>query len=208
MSYVKELLARNERVARIARDHWVVLLPAILVDVAVGSLIIGLSILGIVVSPPYTWFGLVLLIVPVGHFALRLWDWWNRQYIITNRRIVQITGMVNKRVSDTLLEKINDIVTVQSAMGRLLKFGDIEIIAGAESGADVFRRIADPVGFKKQLLEQRGSLGGLAAVEAKTETAGAGDVPELIAELDALRQKGLITDAEFEEKKEQLLNRI
>ena len=40
------------------------------------------------------------------------------------------------------------------------------------------------------------------------EAAGAGDVPELIAELDALRQKGLITDAEFEEKKEQLLDRI
>jgi uncharacterized membrane protein YdbT with pleckstrin-like domain len=208
MSYVEELLARNERVARIARDHWVVLLPAILVDAAAGSGIIGLSILGVIVSPPYTWFGLVLLIVPVGHIALRLWDWWNRQYIITNRRIVQITGMVNKRVSDTLLEKINDIVTVQSAMGRLLKFGDIEIIAGTESGVDVFRRIADPVGFKKELLEQRGSLGGLAAVEARTEAAGVGDVPELIAELDALRQKGLITDAEFEEKKEQLLDRI
>jgi hypothetical protein len=33
-------------------------------------------------------------------------------------------------------------------------------------------------------------------------------VPELIAELDELRAKGLLTDAEFEDKKRKLLDRI
>jgi hypothetical protein len=36
----------------------------------------------------------------------------------------------------------------------------------------------------------------------------AGDIPELIGELDELRKKGLITDAEFQEKKAKLLARI
>jgi hypothetical protein len=143
----------------------------------------------------------------------RIWVWWNRQYVVTNRRIIQITGMVQKRVSDTLLEKINDIVTEQSAMGRLLKYGDVEIIAGSDSGIDVFYRLADPIRFKKDLLDQRAVVGAPEASrkpeeQARGEESSAAGVPELIAELDELRKKGLLTDAEFEEKKRRLLDKI
>lgn len=214
MDYVGNLLAQNEHVVRIARDHWITLLPAILVDVAVSIIIVGLSILGIILSPPWTWFGLLLLVVPIGHLTLRVWGWWNKQCVVTNRRVIQVTGMLNKRVSDTLLEKVNDIVTEQSALGRLLGFGNIEIISGSEIGADVFYHIADPIGFKKELLEQKDTLARLDILEERAERApssdapSAGDVPELIAELDELRQKGIITDVEFEEKKQQLLAKI
>ncbi|OQY22701.1 MAG: hypothetical protein DRJ03_25160 [Chloroflexi bacterium] len=214
MNYAKKLLLPDENVVRVARDHWVVLLLAVLIDGAISIVIIGLTILGILLAPPWTWFGFLLLIVPIGHLALRVWAWWNKQCIVTDRRIIQITGTFSKRVSDTLLEKINDIVMEQSALGRLLKFGDIEIISGSESGVDVFLRIADPIAFKATLLEQKESLGTLAVSEdradrvLKAKASGTGDVPELIAELDELRQKGLITDTEFEEKKQQLLDRI
>ena len=152
MGYITQLLARNEYVRHINRDHWVTLLPTVVADVAVSVVITGLSVAGILVSPPWTWFGLALLLVPAGHFALRVGDWWNRQYIITNRRVMHVTGTVNKRVSDTLLDKINDVVMVQSALGRLLDFGDIEIISGSETGVDVFTRISHPISFKKGLL--------------------------------------------------------
>ncbi len=212
MGYVEELLARNERIVRVARDHWITLLPAILVDVAVSIVIVGFSV-GIL-SPPWTWFGLLLLVVPIGHLALRVWVWWNKQYIVTNRRIIQVTGTFGKRVSDTSLEKINDIVMEQPALGRLLKFGDIEIISGSESGIDVFRRIADPIEFKKELLDQKETLGSLDVFDERVgrvlsaEAPDASDVPELIAGLDELRQKGVITDVEFEEKKQRLLAKI
>jgi uncharacterized membrane protein YdbT with pleckstrin-like domain len=217
MSYVEKMLAQNERVVRVAHDHWITLLPTILVDVAVSIVIVGLSVAGGIffILP---WFGLLLLLVPIGHFLIRLWVWWNRQCVITSRRIIQITGMFSKRVSDTALEKVNDIVMEQSAWGRMFKFGDIEIISGSESGIDVFRRIADPIGFKKVLLDQKGALGGAEAREEwaaeqvgrvpDRETPSASEIPDLIAELDELRKKGLITDVEFAEKKKQLLDRI
>jgi uncharacterized membrane protein YdbT with pleckstrin-like domain len=214
MSYVKELLARNEQIVRVARDHWVTLLPTILVDVAVSVVIIGLSVLGVILSPPWTWLGLLILVAPIGHLALRLGTWWNEQHIITNRRIIQVSGAFEKRVSDTLLEKINDVVMEQSALGRMLKFGDIRIISGSESGIDTFRHINDPVTFKKELFNQKEALDNLGAFEAQagrvlsSEPPGAGDVPELIAELNELCQKGVITRAEFEEKKRQLLDKI
>ena len=206
MRYIDRLLARHEQIVRIAHDHWVTLLPTLLIDAVLSAIIIGLSVLGVVLSPPWTWFGLLFLLVPIGHLAFRLVNWWSKQYVVTSRRIIQISGTVNKRVSDTLLEKINDIVTEQSAMGRLFGFGDLEIIAGSESGIDVFYRLADPVGFKRGILDQQ-VPGGSVPVESSDEE-GIDSVPELIAELDELRKKGLLTDAEFEEKKRKLLDRI
>ncbi len=212
MSYVRNLLARNERIVRVARDHWITLLPTILVDVAIIIVVLGLSIGGFLLFPPFTLWGLLLSLIPIGHLLFRLWVWWNRQYVVTNRRIIQIIGVFNKHVSDTSLEKINDIVMTQSAWGRMLRFGDIEIISGSDIGVNVFHRIADPIGFKKELLDQKGLVGS--AAEKQPERAsgpkgsGVSDVPALIAELDDLRKKGLLTDAEFEAKKQELLDRI
>lgn len=210
MRYVDKLLARREHIVRIARDHWITLLPATLVDGILGVVIVGLSVLGVVLSPPWTWFGLLFLFVPIGHLTFCIINWWSKQYVVTNRRIIQIAGTVNKHVSDTLLEKINDIVTEQSALGQMLNFGDIQIISGSESGIDIFRRFPDPIGLKKDMLEQKALLVGVAETtdEAGEQLLSADDVPGLIAELDELRKKGVLTDAEFEEKKHQLLGRI
>jgi uncharacterized membrane protein YdbT with pleckstrin-like domain len=206
MKYVDRMLATDERVVRISHDHWIVLLPAILVDVIISLAIVGLSIAAIALGPTVLpILALVLLFIPLAHLAWRIWVWQSKRYIITSRRIIQISGMVNKRVSDTLLEKINDIVTEQSALGRLLGYGDVEIIAGSESGIDVFYRLADPVGFKRDILDQQ-PAGSAPAEDDDREDADS--VPELIAELDELRKKGLLTDSEFEEKKRKLLDRI
>ncbi|RLC98124.1 MAG: hypothetical protein DRI77_05745 [Chloroflexi bacterium] len=203
MLYAQKLLLPDEHTVLVVRDHWIGLLLTVLVDAAVSIVIVGLAAAGGSFASPWAWLGLLLLVVPLAHLAFRIWVWWNKQCLITDRRIIQITGTFNKHVSDTLLEKINDIVMEQSALGRMLNFGDVEIISGSESGIDVLRRIADPIAFKKALLEQKGSPGSLDTLDGQ-----AGDVPDLIAELDELRQKGLITDAEFGEKKQQLLDRI
>jgi len=118
-----------------------------------------------VLSPPWTWFGLLLLVVPIGHLVFRIWAWSNRQYLVTNRRLMQVTGTFDKRVSCTALEKINDVLMEQSALGRMLGFGNIEIISGSESGIDLFRRIADPIGFKNELFDQKEALAKLGVAE-------------------------------------------
>jgi hypothetical protein len=206
MKYIDKMLATDERVVRVSHDHWIALLPAILIDGIVSVAIVALAVVAMGLSGPLPALALLLILIPLGHLLWRIWVWWSKQYVITNRRIIQISGMLNKRVSDTLLEKINDIVTEQSAMGRLFGFGDLEIIAGSESGIDVFYRLADPVGFKRGILDQQ-VPGGSVPVESSDEE-GIDSVPELIAELDELRKKGLLTDAEFEEKKRKLLDRI
>jgi hypothetical protein len=44
--------------------------------------------------------------------------------------------------------------------------------------------------------------------EAMTKGGGASDVPALLRQLDELRQAGVLTEAEFQNKKAQLLDRL
>jgi len=170
--------------------------------IALFMLVIGLALL----LMPNTWPSVVILALVISIFPLvdtgRIYlDWFNERYAVTNRRVMLIRGIINKHVSDSALEKVNDVVLVQSVIGRLLGFGDVEIITGSDVGVNLFERIARPVDFKREMLNQKESLG-------KTTDDEQEDVPQLLAQLDDLRRRGILTDEEFEAKKKQLLDQI
>lgn len=140
--------------------------------------------------------------------------WWNEQYIVTNRRVIQTEGIINKHVIDSSLEKVNDVVLNQSVWGRILGYGDVEILTASEIGVNRFERITQPVRFKTEMLNQKEDLGVLDEFNRRAESTleapspVAVDIPELIAELDELRRKGIISQQEFEQKKQELLRKI
>lgn len=75
-------------------------------------------------------------------------------------------------------------------------------------------RTAAPIEFKKTLLDRKAAWSGLDLLEGQVgartgaEPLNASDVPDLIAELDELCQKRVTTDAEFNDKKKQLLEAV
>ena len=76
-----------------------------------------------------TLLGWVAAAVFLGGIALLFWTilpYLNQEYVLTNRRVIQIQGVVNKRAADSSLEKINDAVLTQSVFGRIFDFGDLE----------------------------------------------------------------------------------
>ncbi len=203
MSYVEKLLAKGERIVFVTRRHWLSLLPAILIDAGLVIVIVAFSILGFIFSPPYTLFGLLFLLVPLGHFFIRFTVWRSEQYIVTNRRVMEVRGIYRKYVSDSSLEKVNDVVMEQSALGRLLDYGDVRIITGSDIGVNIFRRIAHPIHFKTSMLDQKAHMSGYMG-----EGVAPDRVPELLARLDELRRQGAITAEEFEREKKELLDRL
>ena len=48
--------------------------------------------------------------VPRSGSARSYWRWLSQDYLITNRRVVKVEGIINKRSADSSLEKINDAV--------------------------------------------------------------------------------------------------
>jgi len=217
MTYLDKLMARNEKVVLVARQHWTALLGRVWIYslAAIGALIIAAaSPLAVPVAPIVAALALIAFVILLGAIVYHYLQWHNEQYVITSRRVMEVVGIFNKHVSDSSLEKVNDVVMEQSALGRLLDYGDIEIITGSDVGVNLFHRITNPIRFKTEMLNQKEAMGILSDVTDRTKRVlegpapSQGDIPELIAELDELRQKGVISEQEFLAKKAELLSRL
>jgi hypothetical protein len=205
-TYLQGLLGENEEVLLETHQHWYVLFGKIFLELVLIGLLLG----GIAVASLYlqalALYGLVLLIVPAIGIMNDVLVWRNKAYIVTNRRVIQIAGVFDKDVVDSSLEKVNDVKMSQSFLGRMFGYGDIEILTASELGVNLFHQIDNPVGFKTAMLNAKERMGfdneaGLAGRAPK-------DIPTLIAELDELRRKGIISEAEFQRKKTELLQKI
>jgi uncharacterized membrane protein YdbT with pleckstrin-like domain len=207
MGYVQRMLGEHERLVFTTHQHWMVLASSFLSNFVLALLIIGVTVLVTVMAHiPFGFAVGVLLVIPIVRFLYHLLLWQNREYIITNRRVIQIRGIVNKNVIDSSLEKVNDVKLTQSVLGRLFDYGDVEILTASELGANLFKRIRAPIRFKTAMLNQKEELGmGEVPVGSAPQ---APDVPSMIENLAALRKKGLITEEEFQQKKQDLLARL
>jgi hypothetical protein len=183
----------------------------------------------------YFWFAAAIL--PLFLLVRVFLVWLNQQLLITNRRVMVVQGIVNKHVRDSALEKVNDVDMNQSFIGRLLGYGTVKIITGSDVGINEFVCISNPARFKRAMLNAKEQLhvtmpglaaeegiavsqaspstpapavapGAAEAVAAWASAIAAADIPGTIQELDELRQKGIITEDEFQAKKKELLERL
>ena len=206
-AYLESLLGEREKVVLTARQHWLLLAREVLVEsIAILAIFALVTVIWILWVPnPLIALGYLLVIFPVLSLLRAVTVWSSHKYIVSTRRVIQIFGVINKNVTDSSLEKVNDVKMEQSALGRLFNYGDIEILTASEFGVNRFTRISDPVRFKTAMLNAKEQMEGDRVDLMKHP---AMDVPALIAELDALRKQGALTDGEFETKKAELLARL
>jgi membrane protein YdbS with pleckstrin-like domain len=203
-NYIQSMLGENEEILLVTRQHWFVLFSAILLEIIVTlGVIVAISVAAIGFPPAA--FGYLLVILPLLSMLHDILVWMNRQYIVTNRRVIQFSGIFNKSVVDSSLEKVNDVKLTQSFFGRMFDFGDVEIMTASELGVNLFKRIGDPVNFKTAMLNAKEKLGyeGMGSHISHVD-----NIPAQIAELDTLRKQGILTDAEFQSKKSELLAKM
>jgi len=219
LKYVENLLGKNEQILWRARQHWIVLSANFVINLfifvviwvlyaAIGGL--GPGSVGDFLLNSRA-FILVLLLIPIVWFGWEFLQWWAEEYLVTTHRVVQTEGLVNKHTKDSALEKINDITLNQSVLGRVLNYGDLEIITGSDVGTNILRRLAQPVEFKKTLLEQKAKLSDgedLGHRKATTPASEEEDPLKRIAELDDLRKKGAISEVEYQQAKAKLLSKL
>jgi uncharacterized membrane protein YdbT with pleckstrin-like domain len=206
-SYLENLLGEQERIIMAARQHWFILASAIVFEIIVILIVFGGTITAAFFSPAQVVLiavvGFLLLLIPLASMVHDILVWSNHQYIVTNYRVMQISGIFNKNVIDSSLEKVNDVKMTQSVLGRLFGYGDVEILTASELGMNSFKRIEEPVDFKTAMLNAKGSLErGLTQVKALPDITG------MISQLDTLRKQGIVSEEEFQAKKTELLNKL
>ena len=205
--YLKNLLGKNEQILFVAHQHWLILLGEILSESVLAiALMILITLVWQVWLPnslvPLAYF---LLILPLLSLLRDVLIWANHQYIITSWRVIQITGVFNKSVTDSSLEKVNDVKLEQSFWGRLFDYGNIEILTASELGINKFRKVGQPIRLKTVMLNAKEKL------EQGQQGARRGDKGEpmdLLAQLDSLRKNGVLSEEEFQRKKTQLLEKL
>jgi hypothetical protein len=232
--YADRLLSEGEDVVLRTRQHWLAVLLemryAILLFVA-GLVLLFLSqnvsgplrnILG-----PITIGAIVLSLLLLAKIYI---TWYSEDYLVTNRRVLKVEGIINKRSADSSLEKINDAVLEQSLLGRMLNYGDLDILTAADVAVDRYRMLNRAPEFKRQMLNQKHDLEGeysrplpgppLRSAPAAAPAAAAPAPPPARREMTAdevtralsgladLRDRGAISPQEYEAKKADLLGRL
>ncbi len=213
MSYIEGLLAESESVILATRQHAVVLFRSAVKYLVVALVALVVSIVfGPVLStaanpaPVLMVVPFLLLLIPVGGFLRDYAAWLSEEYCLTDRRVIQSEGIINKHVIDSSLEKVNDIVMRQSFLGRLLDYADIQVLTGSEAGINFLKMMPQPMRFKTMMLDQKEAFGQSRLPFSPGDLASA--IPALIAQLDALRRQGILTETEFQQKKAELLARM
>jgi uncharacterized membrane protein YdbT with pleckstrin-like domain len=227
MSYADSLLARDEQVVYRARQHWL----APLSDSRNGLLLfLGGLVVALVEHQVLHWnrfiaiVGLLVALVGLVWMGIVYLSWRAEEYLITNRRVLKVEGLLDKKSGDSSLEKINDAVLKQGLLARLLKYGDLDILTANEDAIDRYQMLAHVVDFKKAMLDAKNQLDDgtrfrpapaappVAAAAPVPAAAGrqmsSDEVTATLSKLADLRDKGAITPAEYESKKADLLGRI
>jgi len=171
MSYARNLLSRNEEVVYETRQHWFAVVARMWIWILIGLIALAISVwigtndavLGnSTVDGGITVVAVVGLIGALAYLGFVIWDWRNQEWLITTRRVIRAEGVLNKSVSDSSPEKINDARLDQSFLGRIFGYGTLDILTASEEAAAQnladFPMIADPVEFKKTMFDQKQML--------------------------------------------------
>ncbi len=236
--YADKLLAQGERIALRGRQHflatliegrvaWAIFIAALVLLVLVTQLTPDTPDL---VRQLFSWLALGLLLIGLAWLAQIYLNWFMQDYLVTNRRVLKVEGVLKKRSADSSLEKINDAVLEQSVFGRMLGYGDLDILTANEQSVDRYRMLAQAQTFKRTMLEEKHKLEQdvfqipappLRAAAPAPDPApppapaapaaremSSDEITGALGNLADLRDRGAISPEDYEAKKQDLLGRL
>lgn len=204
MAFPRKLLNEGEEVVLDLHPHWWVFAGPV-------SLLVLDVIVAVVVAvadwPNWIFYGVLLIMLgALAWTAQRYLVWSTTDFVVTTDRLIYRSGVIAKHGKEIPLERLNDITFHQSIFERIIGAGDLEIESGGEKGQQLFTDIKRPGRVQNEIYRQ---VEANASRDAqRVSTSREPSVPEQIEKLDDLRQRGLITQAEFDAKKTQLLDRM
>ncbi len=206
---MKTQLKKKEKVALIIRKHWFVLLKPILITLLL--LILSFAAYG----SEYENYFFVLAGLTILWFIYRILDRRNNLWTVTNLRIIDEYGVFSNNSKETPLDKINNVSFRQPFLGRIFNYGNVQIQSAAELGSTIIKMVESPRELKdtitqyqelyKQEQIKRQSL-NLANAVGKQKTSRKIDISEELIKLHDLKEKGIITEEDFQKRKEKILN--
>jgi len=205
--FSRKLLNEGEEVVLDLHPHWEYFVRSGLALVA--ALFVGMWVLA-----KWQWesygagaIGIVLLISLVW-FGWTYLRWATTNFVITTDRLIYRHGVVSKHGIEIPLDRVNTVFFSQSILERIVGSGDLTIESAGEKGSQQFSNIRKPSAVQNEIYRQMEANENRKFDRVGVNAATPATIPEQIAQLEQLRQQGILTDAEFAAKKQALLDRM
>jgi membrane protein YdbS with pleckstrin-like domain len=153
---VSRYLFPTERYRGEWKRHWIHLTTPFLIGVGVTLLLGYLAgflarqdIDGLTTVAVLIWLGVM------GWVAWRVADWYYDRFILTNKRVMVVNGIVTRKVAMMPLLRVTDMKYEQSALGRMLSYGTFVLeSAGQEQALREVKHLPNPNELYLRVVEE------------------------------------------------------
>jgi membrane protein YdbS with pleckstrin-like domain len=138
------------------RRHWIQIFKELATAVVVTILMGYLTGLAARYNYP-TLVTVVILVWGVVMVALawRIADWYMDRFILTNKRVMVVKGLVTRNVGMMPLQRVTDMKYVQSPLGRMLGYGTFELeSAGQDQALSKVKNLPNPNELYLRIVEE------------------------------------------------------
>lgn len=201
---MKTQLKKDEKVILVTKPHWFTMVLPFLI------LLIG-AIIGFAVGT----YGLLLVLVVICYFIYKIIERNNNIWAVTNLRVIDEYGVFSNNTKESPLDKINNVSYSQSFWGKIFGYGNVQIQTAAEIGSTTYFAVEYPKELKDTITQMQEDYKQYQINKQTTELASAivagqqnnkTDVAAELEKLYELKQKGILTEEEYNNRKTKILN--
>jgi uncharacterized membrane protein YdbT with pleckstrin-like domain len=210
MAWPEDSLSDGEIIVTEFRQHWKLLVVPI-AWFALALIVIGLIEWVLPDGDAWDWVQWILTFAVIGAaiwFVVRpIVSWLTTRYVLTNERLITRRGLLAKSGIEIPLENITNVNFSQTAVERMLGAGDLLVESAGTTGQSEFKNIPRPDNFAALLYKVREersvSIQGGTVVQAPDA-----DPTEQLQRLKQLHNDGILTDEEYQAKRQKLVDEI
>ncbi|MGH2785426.1 MAG: PH domain-containing protein [Actinomycetota bacterium] len=202
MPFPSRLLTEGEEVILDLRPHWISLIKPLLWTIAIAT-VTGILYVKAPRGDVQDWVRLAIVVV-----AFLLWiplaampavRWRFTLFVLTNERVITRSGVIAKHSKEIPLETINDVTFGQRIIERMIGAGDLIVESAGESGQNRFTDIRHPEAVQLEIYRAAEARKGIGRL-------GGPSLGDELSKLADLRDRGVLTEEEFQDRKRKLLN--
>ncbi|MEU1607494.1 PH domain-containing protein [Micromonospora matsumotoense] len=155
-SLVARYLFPTERYRGEWKRHWIHLTTPIIVGVAatfvlgyLSGFLAGQDVGALTTIAVLLWFAVM------GWVAWKVADWWYDRFILTNKRVMVVNGIVTRKVAMMPLARVTDMKYEQTPTGRALNYGTFVLeSAGQEQALREIKNLPNPNELYLRVVEE------------------------------------------------------
>ncbi len=209
MAWPEDSLSDGEIVVTSFRQHWKLLV------IPIAWFVLALIVIGLIewVMPDGSgwdsaqWAATLAVIGAAIWFVVRpVVSWLTTRYVLTNERLMTRRGLIAKSGVEIPLERITNVNFSQTAVERMLGAGDLLVESAGMTGQSKFQNIPRPDNFAALLYKVREERS--VAVQGTTVVEAGADPTERLQRLKELHKEGVVSDQEYEAKRQKLVDEI